>query len=101
MKRMTKQMSIHKTTKKQFLHNIKIVMPFYSRHSSDGRDRLLGDIHDGEEYGQFMNIILIGSNFTDAIQSHYHSSDADVLPPLTSEKEKIDKTKKYQKKIPS
>ena len=27
-------------------------MPFYSRHSSDGRDRFLGGIHD-EEYDQF------------------------------------------------
>ena len=56
-------------------------MPFYSRHSSDGRDRFLGDIHDEEEYDQFMKMIFVSSNFTDEIQSHYDSSDADVLPP--------------------
>ena len=33
-------------------------MPFYSRHSSDGRDRFLGGIHDEEEYDQFMKMIL-------------------------------------------
>ena len=33
-------------------------MPFYSRHSSDGRDRFLGDIHDEEEYDRFMKMIL-------------------------------------------
>ena len=37
-------------------------MPFYSRHSSDGRARFLGDIHDEEEYDQFMNMISISSN---------------------------------------
>ena len=66
-------------------------MPFYSRHSSDGRDRFLGGIHD-EEYDQFMNMI-----YTDEIQSHYDSSEADVLPTSSSEEERIDKTKKYQK----
>ena len=71
-------------------------MPFYSRHSSDGRDRFLGGIHD-EEYDQSMNMIYISSNFTDEIQSHYDSSDADVLPSSSSEEEKIDKTKKYQR----
>ena len=71
-------------------------MPFYSRHSSDGRDRFLGGIHD-EEYDQFMNMIYISSNFTDEIQSHYDSSEADVLPTSSSEEERIDKTKKYQK----
>ena len=55
-------------------------MPFYSRHSSDGRDRFLGGIHDEEEYDQFMKMIFVSSNFTDEIQSHYGSSEADVLP---------------------
>ena len=68
-------------------------MPFYSRHSSDGRDRFLGGIHDEEEYDQFMKMIFISSNFTDEIQSHYDSSEADVLPSSSSEEEKIDKTK--------
>ena len=54
-------------------------MPFYSRHSSDGRHRFLGDIHDREEYDQFMKMIFISSNFTDELQSHYDSSEADVL----------------------
>ena len=71
-------------------------MPFYSRHSSDGRDRFLGGIHD-EEYDQGMNMIYISSNFTDEMQSHYDSSDADVLPTSSSEEERIDKTKKYQR----
>ena len=61
-------------------------MPFYSRHSSDGRDRFLGGIHDEEEYDQFMNLIFISSSFTDEIQSHYDSSDADVLPPSSRKK---------------
>ena len=72
-------------------------MPFYSRHSSDGRDRFLGGIHDEEEYDQFMKMIFISSNFTDEIQSHYDSSEADVLPTSSSEEEKIDKTRKYQR----
>ena len=71
-------------------------MPFYSRHSSDGRDRFLGGIHD-EEYDQFMKMIFISSNFTDELQSHYDSSDADVLPPSSSEEETIEKTRKYQR----
>ena len=72
-------------------------MPFYSRHSSDGRDRVLGDIHDEEDYDQFMKTIFISSNFTDEIQSHYDSSNADVLPPSSSEEEKVDKKRKYQR----
>ena len=66
-------------------------MPFYSRHSSDGRDRFLGGIHDEEEYDQFMMMIFISSNFTDEIQSHYDSSEADVLPPSSSDEEKVDR----------
>ena len=76
-------------------------MPFYSKHSSDGRDRFLGDIQNEEKYDQFMKTIFISSSFTDEIQSHYDSSDADVLPTSSSEEERIDKTKKYQKRIPS
>ena len=72
-------------------------MPFYSRHSSDGRDRFLGGIHDEEEYDQFMKMIFISSNFTDEIQSHYDSSEADVLPPSSSDEEKVDKKRKYQR----
>ena len=73
------------------------MVPFNSRHPSDGRDRSLGDIHDEEEYDQFMKMIFISSNFTDEIQSHYDSSEADVLPTSSSEEERIDKTKKYQR----
>ena len=72
-------------------------MPFYTTHSSDGRDRFLGDIHDEEAYDQFMKMIFISSNFADEIQSHDESSEADVLPLSSSEEEKIDKTKKYQR----
>ena len=72
-------------------------MPFYSRHSSDGRDKFLGDIQDEEDYDQFLNMIYISSNFTDEIQSHYDSSEADVLPPSSSEEEKMEKTRKYQR----
>ena len=72
-------------------------MPFYSRHSSDGRDRFLGDIHDEEDYDQFMKMIFISSNFTDEIHSHYDSSEADVLPPSRSEEEMIETTRKYQR----
>ena len=72
-------------------------MPFYSKHSSDGRDRFLGDVQNEEKYDQFMKMIFISSSFTDEIQSHYDSSDADVLPTSSSEEEKIDKTKKYQR----
>ena len=66
-------------------------MPFYSKHSSDGRDRFLGDIQNEEKYDQFMKMIFISSSFTDEIQSHYDSSDADVLPTSSSEEERIDK----------
>ena len=76
-------------------------MPFYSRHSSDGRGRFLGDIHDEEEYDQFLKMFFISSNFTDEMQGHYDTSEADAWPPSSSEEEKIDKTKKYKKKIPS
>ena len=72
-------------------------MPFYSRHSSDGRDRFLGDIQDEAEYNLLMKMIFISSNFTDEIQSHYDSSEADVLPPSSSEEEKMEKTRKYQR----
>ena len=72
-------------------------MPFYSRHSSDGRDRFLGDIQDEAEYDLLMKMIFISSNFTDEIQSHYDSSEADVLPPSSSEEEKMEKTRKYQR----
>ena len=72
-------------------------MPFYSRHSSDGRDRFLGDIQDEEEYDQFLKMIFISSSFTDEIQSHHDSSEADVLPSSSTEEEKIDKTRKYQR----
>ena len=71
-------------------------MPFYNRHSSDGRDRIL-DLQDEEEYDQFMKMIFISSNFTYEIQSHYDSSEADVLPPSSSEEENIDKTKNTKK----
>ena len=75
-------------------------MPFYSRHSNDGRDRFLGDIDDEEYYNHFMNNIFMNSNFTDEIRSHYDSSDADVIPTSSSE-EVLDKTKKYQKEYHS
>ena len=61
------------------------MVPFNSRHPSDGRDRFLGDIHDEEEYDQFLKMILISSNFAHEIPSHYDSSEADVLPPSSSE----------------
>ena len=83
-----------------FIHNIKIIMPFHSRHSSDGRHRLWADVPDEEEYDQFKNKI-VGSNFAHEIPSHSDSSDADVFPPSSSEEEKIDKTRKLPKRIPS
>ena len=46
-------------------------MPFYSRHSSDGRDRFLGGIHDEEDYDQFMKMIFISSK-TKKYQREYH-----------------------------
>ena len=63
--------------------------------------RLLGDVHDEEEYDQFLKKILISSNFAHEIPSQYDSSEADVLPPSSSEEEKIDKTRKLPKRIPS
>ena len=45
-----------------------------------------------------MKTILISSNFTDEIQNHHESSEADVLPPSSSEEEKIDKTRKLSEK---
>ena len=83
-----------------FIHKIKIIMPFHSRHSSDGRHRLWADVPDEEEYDQFKNKI-VGSNFAHEIPSHSDSSDADVFPPSSSEEEKIDKTRKWPKRIPS
>ena len=64
-------------------------MPFYSGHPSDGRDRLIGDIHDEEEYDQFLKMNFISSNFTDEIQSHYDSSDADVYRLQAAKKKRL------------
>ena len=47
-----------------------------------------------------MKMIFISSNFTDEIQSHFDCSEADVLPPSSSEEEKIDDTE-IPKRIPS
>ena len=44
-----------------------------------------------------MKMIFTSSNFTDEIQSHFDCSEADVLPPSSSEEEKIDETQRYQK----
>ena len=63
--------------------------------------RLLGDVHDEEDYDQSMKMIFISSNFAHEIPSHSDSSDADVFPPSSSEEEKIDKTRKLPKRIPS
>ena len=69
-------------------------MPFYSRHSDDGRDRFLGGIHDEDDYHDFMNMLFINSSFADDIERHYKSSDADVLPsPTDSEETKENKEK--------
>ena len=73
-------------------------MPFYSRHSDDGSDRLLGGIHDEDDYNDFMNMLFMNSSFADDIERHYKSSDADVLPsPTDSEEAKENKEKQYQK----
>ena len=75
-------------------------MPFYSRHSDDGRDRFLGGIHDEDDYHDFMNMLFMNSSFADDIERHYKSSDADdhVLPsPTDSEETKENKEKQYQK----
>ena len=75
-------------------------MPFYSRHSNNGRDRFLEYIHNEKKYDQFIKMIITSSNFsnfTDEIQSHYDNLEADVLLPLSSEEEKIDKIRKYQR----
>ena len=75
-------------------------MPFYSRHSDDGRDRLLGGIHDEDDYNDFMNMLFMNSSFADDIERHYKSSDADVLPsPTDSEETKENKEKQYQRII--
>ena len=74
------------------------MVPFNSRHPSNGRDRFLGDIHDEEEYGQFLKMILISSNFAHEIPSHYDSSEADVLPPSSSEVRQGNYQKEYHRK---
>ena len=43
-------------------------MPFYSRHSDDGSDRLLGGIHDEDDYNDFMNVLFMNSSFADDIE---------------------------------
>ena len=64
-------------------------MQFYSRQSDDGSDRLLGGIHDEDDYNDFMNMLFMNSSFADDIEKHYKSSDADVLPsPLIAKKQK-------------
>ena len=72
-------------------------MPFYSRHSDDGSDRLLGGTHDEDDYSDFMNMLFMNSSFADDIERHDKSSDADVLPsPTDSEETKENKEKQYQ-----
>jgi len=44
-----------------------------------------------------MKMNFISGNFTDEMQSHCDSSHADVLPPSSSEAEKIEKTRKHQR----
>ena len=47
-----KKSEIMKWLKNMFIYNIKVIQPFYSRHSSDGRDRwdrFLGDLQDEED----------------------------------------------------
>ena len=41
-------------------------------------------------------MIFVNTDVTDETQTHYDSSDADVLPLSSSEVEKIDKIKTYQ-----
>ncbi len=48
-------------------------------------------------YNNLMKRIFMHSNFTDQIQSHHDSSEADVLQPSSSEEEKNDNIKKYKK----
>ena len=48
-----------------------------------------------------MKMIFISSNFTDEIQSHYDSLEADVLPPSSSKEDKIEKIRKYQREYHS
>ena len=71
-------------------------MPFYSRHSDDGSDRFLGGIHDEDDYNNFMFNIFMQSSFRSDIERHYDSSYADVLPS-SSEENKHEKMRKYQK----
>ena len=66
-------------------------MPFYSRHSDDGSDRLLGGVHDEDDYNDFMNMLFMNSSFADDIERHYKSSDADVLPSPTDSEETKEK----------
>ena len=48
--------------------------------SNKGR-RHSRDLHGEEDYDQSMKMISISSNFTDEIQNHHDSSEADVLRP--------------------
>ena len=45
-------------------------MPFYSRHSDDGSGRLLGGIHDEDDYNDFMSMLFMNSSFVDDIERH-------------------------------
>ncbi|MCR9134225.1 MAG: hypothetical protein NXI08_16785 [bacterium] len=74
-------------------------MPFYSRHSDDISDNYYLSTLDDGEYNSFMRMIYTNSRFGADIQSHYDSSDADVIP-TSSEEERPQKTKEqaYQSK---
>lgn len=78
-------------------------MPFYSRHSNDGRDRFLGSLYGDDDVYENCLDMLFEMKFEDEIQSHYESSDADVIPPLSDEEEidKIEKARTYQKEYHS
>ena len=78
-------------------------MPFYSRHSDDGSDRLLGGTHDEEvDYNDFMSMLFMNSSFADDMERHYKSSDADVLPsPTDSEETRENKEKQRNEEIMS
>ena len=73
-------------------------MPFYSRHSNNASDCFFLNFYGEEDY--FRNMIYCDSSFGSDVERHYDSSDADVIPTSTEE-DKNEKTRKYQKEYHS
>lgn len=77
-------------------------MPLHSRRMDLSNNFFASFYSNNDVYENLMDM-LFETNLEDEIQSHYESSDADVIPPLNDEEEvdKVEKSRTYQKEYHS